>query len=58
MRFKITVTNHGGTVHLVSKKPYRESETKDIVSIEFKDEPLIDRETLIEERREEGNGKV
>jgi len=40
MRYNILVTNHGGTVRLVSKKPFLDSETKDIVSIEFEDMEL------------------
>jgi len=50
MTHLITVENHGGTVRLVSKKPFKESETKDIVSIEFEDEPLTDRATTYQER--------
>lgn len=49
-RYHILVTNHGGTVRIVSKKPFLQSETKDIVSIEFEDEPLTDRVTTITER--------
>ncbi len=52
MRYNITVTNHGGTVRLVSKKPYRLSETKDIVSIEFEDEALTDRPTEVKEEEQ------
>jgi hypothetical protein len=52
----ITVENHGGTVRIVSKKPFLQSETKDVVSIEYEDEPLTMRETTIEER-EVLNGK-
>ena len=51
MRYNILVTNHGGTVRLVSKKPFRESETKDIISIEFEDETLTDRPTEVKEER-------
>jgi hypothetical protein len=40
MNHLITVENHGGTVRIVSKKPYRDSETKDVVSIEFEDREL------------------
>ena len=50
-RYHITIRNHGGTVRLVAKKPLRDSETKDIVSIEFEDEPLD--ETRKTEVREE-----
>ena len=39
-RFKITVFNHGGKVEVLSKKPYRESETSDILSLNFEDWPL------------------
>ena len=49
MRYHILIKNHGGTVRLVSKKPYRLSETKDLVSIEFEDEPLTDRPTEVRE---------
>ena len=51
MRYNITVTNHGGTVRIVSKKPLRDSETKDVVSIEFEDRELD--ETIETEVREE-----
>jgi hypothetical protein len=40
MRYNITVTNHGGTVRIVSKKPFKDSETKDVVSIEYEDREL------------------
>lgn len=49
-RYNITVENHGGTVRIVSKKPFLDSETKDIVSIEFEDEPLdLAKETKVRE---------
>jgi len=51
-RHHITVTNHGGTVRLVSKKPFAQSETKDIVSIEFEDEALTDRPTEVKEEEQ------
>jgi hypothetical protein len=51
MRHHITVTNHGGTVRLVSKKPFLQSETKDVVSIEYEDMELD--ETIETEVREE-----
>jgi len=52
MRYNILVTNHGGTVRIVSKKPFLESETKDIVSIEFEDEALTDRPTEVKEEEQ------
>jgi hypothetical protein len=51
MRYQITISNHGGTVRIVSKKPYRDSETKDVVSIEYEDRELD--ETIETEVREE-----
>lgn len=51
MRYQIVIHNHGGTVRIVSKKPYRDSETKDVVSIEYEDMELD--ETIETEVREE-----
>jgi hypothetical protein len=53
MKHLITVENHGGTVRLVSKKPYLQSETKDVVSLEFEDEPIdLTKETKVREEEE------
>jgi hypothetical protein len=50
-RYHIEVINHGGTVRLVSKKPFLQSETKDVISIEYEDRDLD--ETIETEVREE-----
>lgn len=57
MKHLITVENHGGTVRIVSKKPFKDSETKDVVSLEFEDEPLTDRETTFQEREVSNEAK-
>jgi hypothetical protein len=51
LRYQIVIHNHGGTVRIVSKKPFKDSETKDIVSLEFEDRELD--ETIETEVREE-----
>jgi hypothetical protein len=51
MRYQIIIHNHGGTVRIVAKKPYRDSETKDVVSIEYEDRELD--ETIETKVREE-----